>query len=88
MLGVTGIGAVTTFGTAGMVGVAVVCGLGVTGNVGTKGTSGMGCAGLVGAGSGTETWGLAGTCSMTVVASGTVSEGLTLHSHRCHLVQQ
>ena len=33
-LGVTGIGAMVTFGTAGEVGTAVVCGFGVTGIVG------------------------------------------------------
>ena len=58
--------------TAGVVGSAVVCGFGVTGITGATGAGGRGCAGLVGAGCGAETWGLAGACSMAVVASGTV----------------
>ena len=31
---------------------------------------------------------LAGVCSVAVVVSGAVSVGLTLNSHRCHLMQQ
>ena len=77
-----------TFGTAGVLGTAVVCGLGVAGVVGAVGVGCAGCAGLVGAGCSTETWGLAGACSVAVVASGMVSVGLTLHSHRCHLMPQ
>ena len=88
MLGVTGIGTGVTFGTACVVGRAVVGGFGVTGIAGATGAGSTGCAGLVGAGCGAETWGLAGACSVAVVASGTVSVGLTLWSHRCHLVQQ
>ena len=71
-----------------MVGTVVVCGFGVAGVVGATGTGGMGCAGLVGAGCGTETWGLVEAWGVAVVPSGTVSVGLTLHSHRYHLVQQ
>ena len=77
-----------TFGTAGVVGTAVACGFGDAGVVGATSVGCTGCAGLVGAGCGTETWGLAGVCSVVVVASATASAGLTLHSHRCHLVQQ
>ena len=76
-----------TFGTAGVVGTAVVCGFGVAGVVGATGVNCAGCAGLVGASCGTETHGLAGACRVVVLASGTVSAGWTLHSHRCHLVQ-
>ena len=67
-----------TFGTAGTVGTAVVCGFGVADIVGSTGTDGTGSAGLVGAGYGAETWSLAEACSVAVVASGTVSLGLTL----------
>ena len=88
MLGVTGIGTGTTFGTAGMAGTAVVCGLRVADVAGTTGAGSMGSAGLVGAGCGTETHGLAGACGMAVVVSVTVSVGLTLHSCRCHLMWQ
>ena len=87
-MGVAGIGAGVTFGTAGMVGTAVVCGFGVTGIVGATGAGSIGCGGLVGAGCGAEMWGLMGTCSVAVVVSGTVSAGLTLCSCRCHLVWQ
>ena len=80
------IGVGATFGTAGVVGTAVVCGFGVIGIAGASDVSCTGCAGLVGAGSGTETWGLAGACSVAIVASGTVSVGLTLYSCRCHLM--
>ena len=86
MLGIVGIDAGATFWTPGMVGTAVVCGTGVTGIADTTGTGGMGCAGLVGAGCGTRMWGLVGACSVSVVASGTVSVGLTLHSYRCNLM--
>ena len=65
----------------------MVCGFGVTGIVDAKGAVSTGCAGLVGAGSGTETQGLVGACGVAVVAFGTVSVGLTLHSCRCHLMQ-
>ena len=88
MLGVTGIDAGVTFGTAGMAGTAVVCGFRVTGIVGATGTGGMGCTGLVGAGCGIRTWGMVGACSVAIVASWTVSVGLTLCSCRCHLVWQ
>ena len=77
-----------TTGTAGVEGTAVICGSGVTGVVSTTSISFAGCAGLVGAGCHAEIWGLAGACSVAIVASGTVSVGLTLHSHRCHHVQQ
>ena len=87
MLGVAGIDTGVTFWTAGMAEVAVVCGFRVAGIVGATGTGSMGCTGLLGAGCGTETQGLAGACGVAVVASGTVSIGLTLHSHRCCLVQ-
>ena len=85
-LGVAGVGAGVTFGTAGLAGTAVVCGFGVASITGTTGTGGTGCAGLVGAGCGMETWDLVAACSVAVVASGTVSVGLTLHSCRCHLM--
>ena len=85
-LGVTGIDAGVTFGTAGMVGTAVVCGFGVTGIEGAQGVGCAGCAGLAGAGCGMETWSLAGACGVAVVLSGTVSVGLTLCSHRWHLM--
>ena len=67
MLGVTGIGAGVSFGTAGVVGTAVVCGFGVTGVAGATGTGGMGCVGLVVAGCGAETQGLAGAPHMWVL---------------------
>ena len=86
-LGVIGVGAGVTFGTAGMAGTAVACGFGVTGVAGVTSVGCTSCAGLAGAGCGTETWCLAGACGVVVVASGTVSAGLTLLSHRCHLVQ-
>ena len=88
MLGVTGIGAGVTFVTAGMVGIAEVCGFRVASIMGTTGAGSMGCVGLVGPGCDAETQGLAGAYSVAAVASGTVSAGLTLHSHRCHLMQQ
>ena len=56
----------------------------LTGFVGATSVGCTGCAGLVGA----ETQGLAGACGVVVVASGTVSEGLTQHSYRCCLMQQ
>ena len=87
-LGVTGVGTGVTFVTAGAVGTAVVCGFGVIGVAVATSVHCTGCTGLVGAGCGTKTWGLAGACGVVVVASGTVSAGLRLHSHRCHLVQQ
>ena len=77
-----------TLGTAGVVGTAVVFGCGVTGVVGATCVGCAGCAGLVGAGCGTETWSLAGACSVVVVVSQTVSAGLTLHSFRCYLIWQ
>ena len=70
-----------------MVGTTVVCGFGVTGIVGATGAGCTGCAGLAGAGCGMEMQGLAGVYSVAVVASGTVSIGLTLHLCRCHLMQ-
>ena len=79
MLGVEGIGTGVTFGTAGVVGTGVVCGFRVTGALGAMGIGHAGCVGLGGAGCGMEMWSLAGTCGMAVVASGTVSAGLTLH---------
>ena len=84
MLGVADIGTGTgvTLGTAG------VCGFGVTGVVSATGGGCSSCAGLVGAGSGTEMKGLAGACNVAVVTSEVVSVGLTLHSQRCHLMQQ
>ena len=85
-LGVTDEGAGVTFGAAGMVETAVVCGFGVAGLVGTTGIGCAGCAGLVHVGCSMEIWGLTGACGVVVVASGTVSVGLTLHSCRCHLV--
>ena len=88
MLGVAGIDTGATFGTTGMAGAGVVCGFRVTGIAGATGTGGMGYAGLVGAGYGAETQGLVGSCIVAVVASETVSVGLTLHSHRCHLMWQ
>ena len=87
-LGLAGIDAGATFQTTDMVGTAVVCGFGVTGIVAVTGKGCTSCAGLVGAGCGADMQGLAGACSVAVVVSGTVSVGLTLHSHRCHLVQQ
>ena len=87
-LGVTGVGAGATIGTAGVVGTAVVCGFGVAGVVGATSVGCTGCAGLVGAGCCTETWGLVGACSVVAVASGTVSAGSILHSCRCHLMWQ
>ena len=84
--GATGIGTGVTFGTADVVEAAVVCGLGVTVIADAIGTGGMGCAGLVGADCGADTQGLAGACRVAVVASGTASADLTLHSHWCHLV--
>ena len=65
-------------GEAGAVGTAVVCGFGVAGIAGATDTGGICCAGLVDAGCGAETWGLVRACSVAVVASGTVSVGLTL----------
>ena len=88
MLVITVVGAGATLGTAGKVGAAVVCGFRVTGFAGATGTGCTGCASLVGAGCDAEMCGLAGACSVAVVVSGTVSVGLTLCSHRCHLVQQ
>ena len=85
-LGVMGVGTGVTFGTADVLGTAVVCGFVVTGVAGATGMGCTGCAGLVGAGCGTEIQGLAGDYSVVVVVSGTVSPGLTLHSHRCHLI--
>ena len=76
------------FGTAGVVGTAVVCGFGVTSTAGITGKGYASCAGLAGAGCGVGMQGLAGACSVAVVVSGTVSADLTLHLHRCHLVQQ
>ena len=87
-LGVPGVGAGATIGTAGVVGTAVVCGFGDTGVTGATSVGCTGCAGLVGAGCGTKMWHLSRVCSVVVVASGTVSAGLTLHSCRCHPVQQ
>ena len=75
-----------TFGTSGVVGAAVVCGFGVTGIVGATGAGGMGCTDLVGAGCGTEMQGLTEACNVTVMVSGAVLAGLTLHSCRCHLM--
>ena len=69
-----------------MVRAAVVCVFGVTGIVDATGIGYIGCAGLAGAGCGMEMWGLAGVGSLAVVASETVSAGLTLHSHRCHVI--
>ena len=66
----------------------MVCVFGVAGILGATGVGCAGCAGLAGAGCGMETWGLAGACSAAVVASGAVLAGLTLHSCRCHLMQQ
>ena len=63
---------------------AAVLGFGVAG---VAGATGIGCAGLVGAGSGRGMWGLLGACGVVVVVFGTVLLGLTLHSHRCHLMQ-
>ena len=77
-----------TFGTAGVMGTAVICGFGVTGVAGATGVGCAGCAGLAGAGCSMEMWGLTATCGLVIAASGTVSAGLTLCSHRCHLVQQ
>ena len=88
MLGVTGVGTGVTFGTAGMVGTAVVCGFGITGVGGATGVGCAGCASLADAGCGTEMQGLAGVCGVVVLASGTVSVGLTLCSCMCPLVQQ
>ena len=88
MLGVTGIGTGVTLGTARMVGIAVVCGFRVAGIAGAIGTGGMGCVGLVGAGCGMEIRGLSGACGVAVVASGTVSAGLRLCSHRYHHMWQ
>ena len=73
MLGGAGIGTGVTFGIAGMVGTAVVCGFGVAGIVGATDIGCAGCADLAGAVCGKETQGLAGVCSVAVVASGTVS---------------
>ena len=87
-LGVTGVDTGVSIVMAGVVGTAVVCGFGVTGVVGATGVGCTGCAGLVGAGCGKETWGLAGACSVVVVASETVSAGLTVHSCRCHIMWQ
>ena len=70
MLGVAGVDAGVTFGTASVAGTAVVCGFRVAGIMGATGTGSMDCAGLVGAGCGTEIWGLAGACSVAGVASG------------------
>ena len=75
-----GTGTGTTVGTAG------VCGFGVAGIAGAMGRGCGSCASLVVAGSGTEMQGLAGACSVAVVASEVVSVGLTLHSQRCHLI--
>ena len=86
-LGVTGIGMGVTSGTAGMVETAVACGFGVTGMAGVTSVGCVGCAGFVGAGCGIDMQGLAGAYGVVVVASGTVSVGLTLCSYRCHLVQ-
>ena len=88
MLGVTGIGAGVTFGTPGMAGMAVVCVLATADIVGATGKGSASCAGLTGAGHGTEMQCLVGACGAAVVVSGTVSAGLTLHSHTCHLMQQ
>ena len=85
-LGVTGVGTGVTSGTAGVVGTVVVCGFGVTGVAGATSVGCTDCAGLVGSGCGTEMWGLAGACSVVIVASGRVSAGLPLHSCRCHLM--
>ena len=68
-------------------GTAVVCVFRVRGIVGATGLGCAGCGGLAGADCSMEMWGLAGVCGAVVVASGTVLVGLTLHSHRCHLVQ-
>ena len=87
-LDVTGIGVGATFWTAGMVATPVACGFGVGGVAGVTSVGCAGCEGLVCAGCDTETQGLAGACGVVVVASGTVSAGLTLHSCRCHLVWQ
>ena len=64
----------------------MACGFGVASVAGVTSVSCTGCAGLVGAGCDIEMHGLVGACGMVVVASGTVSAGLTLHSCRCHLV--
>ena len=84
MLGIAdvGMGTGTTSGTAG------VCGFGVMDIAGATDRGCSSCADLAGAGSGAEMQGLAGACSVVVVASEVVSVGLTLHSQRCHLVQQ
>ena len=81
-----GVGTGVTLGADGLVGTAVVCGCGVMGVVDATGVGCPSCAGLVGAGCDIETQGLAGICSMVVVVSGTMLAGLTLHSHRSHLV--
>ena len=83
MLGVADIGA----GTGAASGTAGICGFGVAGIAGATGGGCSHCAGLAGAGSGIEMQGLAGACSVAVVTSEVVSEGLTLHSRRCHLMQ-
>ena len=54
-MGVTGIGAGVTFGTAGMSGTAVACGFGVAGVAGVTSVGCAGCVGLVGVGCGMET---------------------------------
>ena len=84
MLGVTDIGTDTgvTLGTAD------VCGLGVTGIAGATDRGCGSCAGLVGAGVVVEMQGVAGACDVADVISEVVSVGLTLHSQRCHLMQQ
>ena len=87
-LGVTGVDAGATFGTAGMVGTAVVCSFGVTGVACATGKGCASCAGLVCAGCGAEMQGLARSCSVAVVVSGAAWVGLTLHAHRCHPVWQ
>ena len=69
-------------------GIADVCGLGVMGIAGATGGGCSSCAGLAGAGSGTEMQGLAEACGVAVVTAGVVLVGLTLHSQRCHLMQQ
>ena len=53
-LGVEGVDAGVTFGTAGMVGTAVVCGFRVTGAAGVTGEGCASCSSLAGAGCGTE----------------------------------
>ena len=65
----TGVGTVVTFGTAGVVGTAVVFGIWATGVVGATSVGCACCTGLVGAGCGTKMQGLAGACSVVVVAS-------------------